>query len=98
MSKHRLMLIAGIAVATAIVPTAASGASAARATAQSQHNPGPHYALTVLGTLGGSGSGANGGINNRGQVAGFSALRGNRKIHAFVWAHGVMTDHPRRAE
>lgn len=46
----------------------------------------------MLGTLGGSASAATGGINNRGQVAGFSALRGDRRIHAFRWAHGVITD------
>jgi probable HAF family extracellular repeat protein len=52
----------------------------------------PRYSLTVLGTLGGTFSQAGGGINNRGQVAGWSALRGDRRIHAVVWDRGVMTD------
>jgi probable HAF family extracellular repeat protein len=51
-----------------------------------------HYRLTVLGTLGGTASGANGGVNNRGQVAGCATLRGNHKVHAFLWEHGVIYD------
>jgi len=76
------------------VASTAEGA-AATATAQSQQSQNqklPRYSLTVLGTLGGTFSQAGGGINNRGQVAGFSALRGDRRIHAVVWDHGVMTD------
>jgi probable HAF family extracellular repeat protein len=65
----------------------------APALAQAQHNQmPPHFSLTVLGTLGGTLSAAGGGINNRGQVAGYSTLRGDRRVHAFVWDHGVMTD------
>jgi len=76
------------------VASTAEGA-AATATAQSQQSQNqklPRYSLTVLGTLGGTFSQAGGGINNRGQVAGWSALRGDRRLHAVVWDHGVMTD------
>jgi probable HAF family extracellular repeat protein len=52
----------------------------------------PRYQLTVLGTLGGNISQAGGGINDRGQVAGWSFLSRDRRIHAVVWDHGSMTD------
>jgi probable HAF family extracellular repeat protein len=50
-----------------------------------------HYALKLLGTLGGSCSIAQ-GINNRGQVVGAACLAGDVGFHAFRWQHGVMTD------
>jgi probable HAF family extracellular repeat protein len=49
------------------------------------------YAVTDLGTLGGTFSGTN-GINNRGWVFGFANLSGDQEEHAFVWRNGVMTD------
>jgi probable HAF family extracellular repeat protein len=79
----------------AVFPAAAPAAvaSPAPAVAQAQHNQmPPHYNLTVLGTLGGPFSQAAGGINNRGQVAGWSALRRCCRIHAVVWDRGVITD------
>jgi probable HAF family extracellular repeat protein len=50
----------------------------------------PHYRLTVLGTLGGTFSAAN-GLNNRGVVAGVSTLPGGKHDRAFQWEHGSMT-------
>jgi probable HAF family extracellular repeat protein len=51
----------------------------------------PHYSLTVLPTLGGTFSHAN-GINNRGSVAGLSTLTGDMQADAFLWQKGVITD------
>jgi probable HAF family extracellular repeat protein len=51
----------------------------------------PHYTVTDLGTLGGGFSLAY-GINNKGQVAGFSTLSGNTAGHSFVFENGLMTD------
>jgi probable HAF family extracellular repeat protein len=55
----------------------------------------PHYAVTNLGTLGGSQSNGYGGVTNNGWVSGDSFLRGSptyQTEHAFVWRDGVMTD------
>jgi uncharacterized membrane protein len=43
-----------------------------------------HYTVTDLGTLGGTLSVA-GGINNRGDIEGFSTLPGDTTIRAFLW-------------
>jgi len=54
----------------------------------------PHFArYTVrdLGTLGGTFSFA-GGINDRGDVEGFSTLPGDTVNHAFLWRDGMMRD------
>jgi len=60
--------------------------------AQQQHNKKlPHYTVTVLGTLGGTFS-QSGGLNNRGSIAGFSALLGDQTVHAFLWRNGMFTD------
>ena len=45
----------------------------------------PRYYLTDLGTLGGTDSGGL-GINNRGQVTGFSLPSANTPDHAFLWS------------
>ncbi|PYX68199.1 MAG: HAF repeat-containing protein [Acidobacteria bacterium] len=44
-----------------------------------------------LGTLGGT-LGIAGGLNNRGQVVGFSDIEGDVASHAFIWERGVLTD------
>jgi probable HAF family extracellular repeat protein len=49
------------------------------------------YKVTDLGTLGGTFSFA-GGINNRGDIEGFSTLPGDTAGHAFLWRKGLMTD------
>jgi probable HAF family extracellular repeat protein len=49
------------------------------------------YAVTDLGTLGGTYSYAN-GINSLGQIVGFSYMPGDNASHAFLWQNGVMTD------
>jgi probable HAF family extracellular repeat protein len=45
-----------------------------------------------LGNLGGTVANQALGLNNRGQVIGLSALRGNKTAHAFLWQDGTMTD------
>jgi probable HAF family extracellular repeat protein len=49
------------------------------------------YAITDLGTLGGTFSQAT-GINNRGSVSGYSLLPGDQVLHAFLWQERVFTD------
>jgi len=94
----RTAVVAGAAVVLlgpAVGVASTAEGAAATATAQSQQSQNqklPRYSLTVLGTLGGTFSQAGGGINNRGQVAGWSFLRGDRRIHAVVWDRGVITD------
>jgi probable HAF family extracellular repeat protein len=69
-----------------------AGAVAAVAhAADSRSNALPGYAVTDLGTLGGTLSFAT-GINDRGWVDGFSNLKGDVEQHAFLWRRGVMTD------
>jgi len=51
-----------------------------------------HHKPIDLGNLGGSIFISANDINNRGQVVGTSALRGNRTAHAFLWQNGTMTD------
>lgn len=48
-------------------------------------------AMIDLGTLGGT-FGSVAGLNNRGQVVGFSNLPGDLANHAFLWDRGVLTD------
>ena len=47
--------------------------------------------VTDLGTLGGTFSQAF-KLNNHGSVVGFSTLKGDTALHAFLWRQGVMTD------
>jgi probable HAF family extracellular repeat protein len=50
-----------------------------------------HGTMRDVGTLGGTFGAAN-GLNNRGQVVGFSDLEGDLTTHAFIWDRGVLTD------
>jgi len=50
-----------------------------------------NYIVTDLGSLGGTFSAPN-TINNRGQIAGTSNLKGDVVAHAFFWQDGKMTD------
>ena len=50
-----------------------------------------HYTVADLGTLGGTFSIAY-GINDRGEIDGFSTIPGDSATHAFVLKNGVMTD------
>ena len=69
--------------------------SAAPASAQehpSIQNAAPaRYVVIDLGTLGGSFSLAY-GINDNGQIDGFSTLPGDNVVHSFLYNHGAMTD------
>ncbi len=59
--------------------------------AQIWSNPLDNATGTILGTLGGSTSRAN-GINDLTQVVGSSSLADNSTEHAFLWADGALTD------
>lgn len=59
--------------------------------AQIWSNPLDNATGTILGTLGGSTSRAN-GINDLTQVVGSSSLADNSAEHAFLWKDGVLTD------
>lgn len=50
-----------------------------------------NYSVTDLGTLGGGGTTQAYGINEAGQVVGYSTAA-SLKYHAFLWDNGVMTD------
>ncbi len=92
--KQSLFSVALIALLLSLFGVAQLGASPLATNGQTalQANPpaGPRYAITDLGTLGGSSSGAY-GINDEGQVVGWSATSGGN-THAFLWEDGVMTD------
>jgi probable HAF family extracellular repeat protein len=49
------------------------------------------YQITDLGTLGGALSEAL-GLNNNGQIVGYSDMPGNAPYHAFLYDNGAMTD------
>lgn len=70
------------------VTTFAIGAGLAVALAAAQQ---PRYTVKDLGTLGGSFSLAY-GINDKGQISGFSTLSGDQVVHAFVIQGSTMTD------
>jgi probable HAF family extracellular repeat protein len=58
--------------------------------AEGQQLP-PHYAVTALGTLGGT-QGSAYGINNKRWVTGAANLQGDQAEHAVLWRDGVITD------
>jgi probable HAF family extracellular repeat protein len=80
-------LIAGSALATALLLTAVQGASVAAITPSAQ----TRYHVTNLASLGGT-VGAGNSINNRGWVAGTSNLPGDQLQHAALWKSGSLTD------
>ena len=55
------------------------------------HASGPQYTVTDLGTLGGSG-GAAYGINNAGQVTGYSRIAGDAYFRATLWSAAPPAD------
>ena len=59
--------------------------------AQAKNDNRPRYKVVDVGTLGGSFSQAF-GVNNRGDVVGFSTTAGDVSLHAFLWRDGLMTD------
>jgi probable HAF family extracellular repeat protein len=63
---------------------------ATRAGAQTVSANAPHYTVTNLGTLGGSGSNGFGGPTNNGWVSGDSFLTGNATEHAVLWRPDAM--------
>src|SRR5690349_24510871 len=80
-----------IAAVTLLVVLAFPVGLAAQDNHDHKHRKHVRYSLTVLPTLGGTFSHAN-GINNRGSVAGLSTLSGDTQADAFVRENGVMTD------
>jgi probable HAF family extracellular repeat protein len=79
-------LIAGSALATALLLTGAQGAGVA-ATPSAQ----TRYHVANLASLGGT-VGAGNSINNRGWLAGTSNLSGDQVQHAALWRNGSLTD------
>ncbi len=84
MKSAKSMRIAVIVLFAALV-------SPVRLAAQGEMQAPRHYAVTDLGTLGGS-FGVALGNNNKGLVTGYSSLPGDQNAHAFLWRKGVMTD------
>src|SRR4029077_15100458 len=93
-SKFR-MLLAAITFFAGLALLLAALALPLRLAAQDKqsHNQHRHarYAITVLGTLGGTFSQAT-GLNNRGSVAGLSKPPGDQVFHALLGQRGVFTD------
>lgn len=86
-SFHRALIAFTLLTAATLQP--AAGQSALKPSA------GQSFDVRDLGTLPGNTSQAS-GINERGQVVGWSAVGGNEQAllneHAFLFEHGVMTD------
>jgi probable HAF family extracellular repeat protein len=80
-------LIAGSALATALLLTGVQGAGVAATTPSAQ----TRYHVTNLASLGGS-VGAGNSINNLGWVAGTSNLSGDQVQHAALWRNGSLTN------
>lgn len=68
-----------------------SSAVGAVAATPAPRRPTPHYAVTLLPSLGGSLSRGN-GIDNAGWIAGYSNLSTNDRRHAVVWLYGRLLD------
>jgi probable HAF family extracellular repeat protein len=79
-------LIAGSALATALLLTGVQGAGVAATPSAPTR-----YHVTNLASLGGT-VGAGNSINNRGWLAGTSNLPGDQVQHAAVWRNGSLTD------
>jgi probable HAF family extracellular repeat protein len=80
-------LIAGSALATALLLTGLQGAGVAATTPSAQ----TRYHATNLASLGGS-VGAGNSISNLGWVSGTSNLSGDQVQHAVLWRNGSLTD------
>jgi probable HAF family extracellular repeat protein len=95
MKSRFRMLLAAITFFAGLALLFAALALPLRLAAQDKQNRNQHrqarYAITVLGTLGGT-FGYAGAINNRGNVAGNSTLTGDQVVHAFLWRKGLFTD------
>jgi probable HAF family extracellular repeat protein len=95
MKSRFRMLLAAITFFAGLALLFAALALPLRLAAQDKQDPNrlrlARYAITDLGTLGGTFSQA-GGLNNRGSVAGFSTPPGDQVVHAFLWQRGVFTD------
>ena len=93
-SKFRILL-AAITFFAGLALLFAALALPLRLAAQDKqdHNQLRHarYAITDLGTLGGTFSAAS-GVNNEREVVGFSTLPGDAAGRVFLWQKGVMTD------
>jgi len=87
MKSRFLILVAAVTLFAALAMPVGLAAQEPRSrTEQPQH-----YKLTVLATLGGTFGGEAWGVNNRGSIAGHSALP-DQTYHAFFWHRGVITD------
>jgi probable HAF family extracellular repeat protein len=95
MKSRFRMLLAAITFFAGLALLFAALALPLRLAAQDKQDPNrlrlARYAITDLGTLGGTFSQA-GGLNSRGSVAGFSLSAGDQVLHAFLWQRGVFTD------
>ena len=70
---------------------AVPGGPAAQEQQQQNTDKPQRYAITDLGTLGGTFSAAS-GVNNEGDVVGASTLLGDTVVRVFLWRRGVMSD------
>jgi probable HAF family extracellular repeat protein len=89
---RRFILIPALAAAASLAAPALPAAAATHASTT------PHYAVTILPTLGASFDVSNAaGINDRGWIVGDANVPGSTTIgnateHATLWRHGVITD------
>ena len=81
MKSKTLTFVGGIVLLAAL-------AAPVRLSAQKQI----HYTVIDIGTLPGGTFSQAFGINNNGDVVGYSTLNGDTALHAFLWRKGVMTD------
>jgi probable HAF family extracellular repeat protein len=84
MRKHPMIIAGGLALAAATsLPSGVGQSAPAAGTAR--------YAITDLGTLGGTFSGG-GSVNNRGEVTGISLSPGDAAFRGFLWRDGHLRD------